>query len=178
MVSRPTAEGARRYVCASGPNFTGCGHTYIRADPLEAFLVEAVLYRLDTPELAAALRGDAGDPDAERLQAEVDAEQALLEELAGAYAARQIALSEWLTARAPIEQRLTAARRKLARVSRTSVLDGFVGDGAGLRARWSSLSLTRQRAIVAAVLDHVVVGSGRPGYNRFDPARLRPVWRV
>jgi len=27
-------------------------------------------------------------------------------------------------------------------------------------------------------LDHVVVGPGRRGYNRFDPARLEPVWRA
>jgi hypothetical protein len=37
---------------------------------------------------------------------------------------------------------------------------------------------TRQHAIVAAVLDHVVVGPGRRGYNRFDPSGLSPVWRV
>jgi hypothetical protein len=35
-----------------------------------------------------------------------------------------------------------------------------------------------QNVVVAAVLDHVVVGPGRLGYNRFDPSRLSPVWRL
>jgi hypothetical protein len=40
------------------------------------------------------------------------------------------------------------------------------------------MNLTRQQQIVAAVLDHVDVGPGRRGFNRFDPSRLAPVWRV
>ena len=40
------------------------------------------------------------------------------------------------------------------------------------------MSLTRQQQIVAALLDHVVVGPGRRGFNRFDHSRLAAVWRV
>ena len=86
-------------------------------------------------------------------------------------------MQEWMAARTPIEQRLTAARRELAKVSRSNVLDRYVGNGAGLRADWDALDLSQQHAIVAAVLDHVVVGPGRRGYNRFDESRLTPRWR-
>jgi len=165
-------------VCATGPNFSGCGRTYIGADTLELFVVEAVLHRLDSPELAAALAGASDDPDAERVQADIDQDQAQLDELAHAYGERMIGLSEWLGARKPIEERLTTAKRKLARLGRVSALDGHVGSASALRERWADLPLTKQRAIVAAVLDHIVVGPGRRGYNRFDPDRLRPVWRV
>ena len=178
LVSRPTATGKRRYVCAKGPNFSGCGHMYIDADLLELFVVEAVLHRLDSPGLAAALNGARGDPDVERAQAEVEQAQAQLDELAAAYGNKAFGLSEWLAARQPIEQRLTQAKRQLARLSRVSVLEGHVGQAPALRERWADLPLTRQHAIVAAVLDHVVVGPGRRGYNRFDPDRLTPVWKV
>ena len=178
LVSRPTGGGVRRYVCAAGPNFSGCGHTYIAADTLELFVVEAVLHRLDSPELAAALAGSNGDPDVDRVQAEVEREQAQLDELARAYGEQRIGLSEWFAARKPIEERLTAAKRHLARLGRVSVLDSHVGNSSALRERWGNVALTQQRAIVAAVLDHVVVGPGRRGYNRFDPERLTPVWRV
>ena len=124
------------------------------------------------------LAGSSADPDAERVQAEVDSEQAQLDELAEAYGQCAIGLSEWLAARKPIEERLTIAKRKLARLGRVSVLDGHVGNGSALRERWADLPLSRQRAIIAAVLDHVVVGPGRRGLNRFDPGRLEPVWRV
>ncbi len=177
LVSRPRQDSTRRYVCASGPGLSGCGRITIVADTLEAFLVEAVLYRLDTPELAAALNGRQNDPAAEQWQGEVERAQSQLEELARAYADELIGLSEWLAARGPIEQRLQAARRRLATLNRTSALAGSVGDSNGLRERWATLDLTRQHAIIAAVLDHLVVNPATHG-KRFDPDRLTPVWRV
>jgi len=62
LVSRPTASGKRRYVCAKGPNFSGCGHMYIEADPLELFVVEAVLHRLDSPGSPPRSMGRAATP--------------------------------------------------------------------------------------------------------------------
>jgi site-specific DNA recombinase len=178
LVSRPTDTGRRRYICAKGPNYSGCGHIFIDAETLELFLVEAVLTRLDSPELAAAINGSSGDPDSDRMQAEVDEATAHLNELAEAYGRRTIGFTEWLAAREPIERRLTAAKRSLARLSRVSALDGHVGHASALRKLWPDLTLTRQRAITAAVLDHVVVGPGRRGYNRFDENRLVAVWRA
>ena len=178
LVSRPRSGGARRYVCATGPNHSGCGRTYVMADTLEEFVVEAVLYRLDSPELVAALSGTLADLDGEAWQAEIEQSQAQLDELAGLYGRREIGLSEWSAARAPIEQRVTDARKRLSRLNRTTALDGHVGNASDLRERWASLPLTRQHAIVAAVLDHVLVGPGRRGYNRFDPSRFTPVGRA
>ena len=81
LVARPRSGGLRRYACAKGPGFSGCGGTYINAEPLEPFIVEAVLWRIDSPELTAALNGRQDEPDAERWQAEADAARAQLEEL-------------------------------------------------------------------------------------------------
>ena len=105
-------------------------------------------------------------------------EQAQLDELADLHGRRVIGLSEWLAARAPIEQRVTDARKRLSTLNRTTALDGLVGSATDLREQWESLPLTRQHGIVAAVLDHLVVGPGRRGYNRFDPGRFTPVWRA
>jgi DNA invertase Pin-like site-specific DNA recombinase len=178
LVSRPRSNGARTYTCAKGPNFSGCGAISVLADPLEAFVVEAVLYRLDTPELAAAMNGAPSTPDAARWQAEIDESRSQLEQLAAMYGRREISLSEWQAARQPIEERVTAAKKQLAKLDRASALDCTVGDAPALRERWPTLPLTRQHAIVAAVLDHIVVNPARRGYNRFDESRLTPVWRV
>jgi len=86
-------------------------------------------------------------------------------------------MDELRAARAPIEQRLSLARKQLAKVSRTNVLDGYVGKSEKLRADWDSLDLSQQHAIVAAVVDVIVVGAARRGYNRFDESRLTPAWR-
>ena len=124
-----------------------------------------VLTRPSSPPFSTAR----GDPDAERAQAEIEQAQAQLDQLASGYGNQAFGLSEWLAARKPIEQRLTQAKRQLARLSRVSVLEGHAGHAPALRERWPDLPLTRQHAIVAAVLDHVVVGPGRRGYNRSTP---------
>jgi DNA invertase Pin-like site-specific DNA recombinase len=177
LVSRPRADGRRRYVCASGPGSGGCGRITITADHIEQATTEAVLYRLDTPELVAALQGRSDDPAAAQWQAEAEQAQAQLDELATAYAQQLIGLQEWLTARTGIEQRLQAARKKLAALNQASALDGYLGNANGLREEWETMPLSRQAAIIAAVLDHAVIGPATPGRNTLDPSRISFIWR-
>jgi DNA invertase Pin-like site-specific DNA recombinase len=177
LVSRPTATGTRRYVCASGPGFGGCGRIAITAEHVEHAITEAVLFRLDSPELAASLHGRSDDPAAAEWQAEADRAQAQLDELATAYAEQLIGLQEWLTARGAIEQRLQAARKKLATLNRVTALDGYLGNASELREEWPAMPLSRQAAIIAATLDHAVIGPGIPGRNTLDPSRVTFVWR-
>jgi site-specific DNA recombinase len=178
LYSRPREDRSRRYVCASGPGFGGCGKTTIVAEPLELFVVEAVLSRLDSPELAASLNGSMDDPDGAVWQAEIEQAEAQLAELAQLFGQQEISRQEWLAARPPIEQRLTVAKKRLAALNRTTALTPHIGNAADLRERWRGLSLTKQTQIVEAVLDHLVVGPGRPGFNRFDESRLTPYWRA
>ena len=177
LVARPRAGGERRYHCARGPGFSGCGKTTIKAEPVEAFVVDAVLHRIDSPQIAAAVEGRPREPDAQRWYDELQAAQAQLEKLATAYGQRQITIEQLVAGSAPIKQRMTATRKQLSRVTHASALDPFVGKGEELREQWGSLDLSQQHASVAAVLDHLVVGPARRGYNRFDESRLRPVWR-
>jgi site-specific DNA recombinase len=178
LVARPRSGGQRRYACAKGPGFSGCGKTYINAEEVERFVTEAVLIRLHSAALQRTLeRRQRKAPDAQRWLAETEQAQEQLVELAAAYGNRELSMDELRAARKPIEQRLTNARKQLNKVSRSSVLDRYVGNGEGLRADWHSLDLSQQHAIVAAVVDSVVVGPARRGYNRFDESRLTPVWR-
>jgi site-specific DNA recombinase len=124
------------------------------------------------------MSGEPGDPDAERWQAEIEQSLQQLEDLAAMYGRREIGLTEWQAARTPIERRVTDAKKQLGQLTRTTALAGQIGNSAELRERWASLPLTRQQAIVAAVLDHLIVAPGRPGYNKFDPGRFTPVWRA
>jgi site-specific DNA recombinase len=178
LCARPRDDRTRRYVCASGPGFGGCGKITVVAEALEGFVVQAVLHRIDSPQLAESLNGAGDDPQGAEWQAQIEQAQAQLDELAELWASQTIGRQEWLTARAPIEQRQTAAKRRLAALNRTSALAPHIGNASELRERWPGLSLTRQEQIVAAVLDHVVVAPGRRGYNRFDSSRLAPVWRA
>src|SRR6266566_8252600 len=67
LVARPRSGGQRRYACAKGVGFSGCGKTYINADEVERFVTEAVLHRLDSVELQRTMeRRQQQAPDAER----------------------------------------------------------------------------------------------------------------
>jgi hypothetical protein len=179
LVSRPTANGARRYVCAKGPGLPGCGRIAIMAEPIEAWLVAAVLFRLDSPDMAAVLEGRAReDATTAAIQAELDTDRAQLVELARAHGERLITLAEWLAARKPIEGRVEAAQRRLSRLTRSGAIDAYVGSSDTLRAAWGALPLSRQRAVVAAVLDRAVVSPATPGRARFEPDRIEPLWRL
>ena len=179
LVARPRGDGSRRYVCAKGPGLPGCGRIAILSEPLETLITEAVLYRLDTPELAAALAGAASkDAEADAAHASVTADRAQLEELARLWGERQITFPEFLAARKPIEARIDAGQRRVSRLTQTSAIADYVGDGGALRTSWAELPLTRQRAIVAAVLDRVVIRPAVRGRTRFDPDRVDPVWRL
>jgi DNA invertase Pin-like site-specific DNA recombinase len=178
LVGRPRADGTRRYVCASGPGFGGCGKTTVIADPVELFVAEAVLHRLETPRLSEAMKREPDDAKGAEWQAEIERRQAQLEELAALWADGEITRGEWRAARDPIEKRLTTAKKKLAAANRATVLLPFLDDMKRLRQQWQTMDLSRQHQVVVAALQYVEVRPARRGYNRFDESRLRPVWRV
>src|SRR5215218_5473566 len=93
------------------------------AEPLERYVVEAVLHRLDSPELPKALNGSVStDPAGEQLQAEIERAQEKLDELSELWGEDKITRREWVKARAPIEKRLDLAKRRLAAINRTTQL--------------------------------------------------------
>lgn len=176
---RLTARATRRYVCSSSPDHGGCGRLTIVAEPVERLLVDAVLYRLDTPELAAVLAGkNSDDAVAQELSRTIENTGTQLAELADAYAARQITMSEWLRARRTIEAEQDTARRRLAARTRNDALIGLPGNGADLRTAWDSMNLSRQVAIVSAIIDHAIIQPGQRGATTVDAERVQVTWRV
>jgi site-specific DNA recombinase len=91
---------------------------------------------------------------------------------------KEIAAAEWRAAREPIERRIKAQRSKLQALTHTDALAGLPGNGDQLRQQWAELNLTRQAAIVSAILDHAIIAPGQPGSRSVDPTRVRPVWRL
>jgi len=178
MISRPNAKGDRRYVCAKGPSLAGCGRMSAIAEPLEAFIVEAVLYRLDTPELNAAL-ADTRTQQTELagLHDLIAGDEAMLTDLATDHGKRVISRAEWMAARQPIQERIDQNSRRLSRISPTTAIDGYAGNAALLRPAWNGLPISRQQAIVRVVIDHITAHPAKPGKG-FDPDRFEPTWRL
>jgi site-specific DNA recombinase len=172
-------QDTRRYVCSAGPDHGGCGRLTVVAAPVEDLITRAVLLRLDSPELADALSGRAAaDEHTAALALALAEDRQQQEELGGLWAAKKIDTAGWLRARGDLEARIRETESKLARLTRSDALAGLVGNGEQLRAVWDELNLTRQAAIVRAVLDHAVIGPGVLGARTLDPARVQPVWRL
>lgn len=172
-------QSSRRYVCSSSIDHGGCGHLTVVAPPLEELITDAVLYRLDTPELAAALSGGSVlDDRGQDLAGELADDQRQLDEVARMFANKQVSLSEWITIRDTIEGRMARTRRELARSSRNDALAGLVANGQQLRTQWAGLTLSRQASIISAVLDHATIAPGNPGARALDPERVQPAWRL
>jgi len=169
----------RRYVCQSGPDHGGCGKLTVVAAPLEEWIAEAVLIRLDSPAMADALAGRAAaDERHAATLAELEADKAQMEELAAMWSAKEISTVEWKTAREPIERRIQTAERQLSQLIGTTTLDEWIGNSAGLRDAWEGLNLTRQAAIIGAVLDYATILPGTPGARGLDPHRVVPSWAL
>lgn len=170
---------ARRYVCLSGPDHGGCGHLTVVADPLERLVTDAVLYRLDTPELADALDGRAAkNEEAARASDLLAALRSRRDEAAHEYATGNLTMSEWRIVRDEIDDQTRMHDAAIARLTHTDAIAGFVGSGERLRGAWDGITLTRQHAVIKAVLDHALVMPGKPGSRSLDPARVTPVWRL
>lgn len=180
--ARPKKPGDRRYACIKdvSNDRLGCGSIRRRADGVEALVVAAVLAAFDGSDVARLLEGDGTDNTAELL-AEVAREEEQLRELADAYGRRQVTMSEWLAARRPIEERVATLSAQLQTADRkAAAATEYAGNADALRRDWPTLSLDRQRAIIATVVDHVVVEPIAPdarGLRHFDPSKVRIVWR-
>lgn len=169
----------RRYGCKKGPDSRGCGSIFIYAAMLEDFIQDAVLYRLDSPSVHEALTDGSADQEKARTIAEaIQKDIHRMDELATMWADGEISRPEWLQARNRIEKNLEANRRSFARLTHRDAVADYIGHGKELRNQWNGLNLSRQVAIVKAVLNHVtILPATTPGRRGLDPSRVVPEWR-
>jgi hypothetical protein len=174
LVARPRGDGRRCYVCASGPGYSGCGKIRALTDTLDEWVIEGMLHRLDGGGLARALAVPAGMPG---YAAELVEVERRLDELALMYGDGTLRARDWMTSRGRLEERRETLVAGLAVEGRTSALVNLTGSG-GHRARWEELLFDQKRAVLATVINRVVVGPAVRGLNRFDPRRVSIEWRV
>jgi site-specific DNA recombinase len=172
MSVRPTATGARRYICP--PDRGGCGRVGVDAEGAEAVVVESVLLALESPEVLGRLgapRREEGPGAAEA----VAAGEARLLELADLWDRGEISRAEWQMLRGRAEARLDAARAELRREGARPLLPP---EGADVRGLWEGMTFERRRALLGAVVDRVVVLPFLKSRGKFDPERVRVEWRA
>ena len=171
-------DGYRRYICRKDVvTGRGCGGIFITTKPVEDFVVEAVLTRLNSPEMERSLTESKPNPKALALNAELSGLDDRYIELAEMVEQGEMSRVEYQAAKKIVDERKADLERVLAKERGVVALSGGLGSPQLIMQKWKSLNLDRQRAILKAMLESVqvdkVIQRGMP----FNPQRLRPIWK-
>lgn len=170
---------ARTYTCPTNPGKGGCGGVRIRQAGTDDYVIDQVLARLASPQLGRRINDEAAELGEHILVDEIHAFEARLEQLArDHYVNNLISRAQFLAASQGLEREVDAARRRLARSRQRHVLGPFSGGGV-TRALFDEMSLDRQRAVVAELVDRIVLRPARArNVGRFEHERLEITWRT
>lgn len=171
-------ESQRNYACSR--DHGGCGKSRVVAEPVEQIVVARLGEYVATEPFRDALRAAAAvdvDPAVSRELGDLDARDATLAEQ---WAAGTLSDAAWAAARKVLTERrvaLSSLVRKTATLP--VVLADYVDDPARLAAAFEAMPFARQRAILAALVDSVVICPPARHGPHFDPSRVHAVrWRA
>jgi len=190
---RPQRDGSRpRYYGCRTEGTTqrrrGCGGIGIRADALDHWITEAVLFRLDTPDLAKLLSSnDEADVKLAGLLEERNAQQLQLNGFVQDYALRLLTREQFALAKTTAEAEIARIESAIDLINRNRGGRGLVPLGQALRSAWESNdSDDWRRSLLALVIERITIHPShkRPVYmidgvpTRFDPDRVEVTWRA
>lgn len=180
-----SGQRQRRYVCRhqdSHGSRVGCGKVMRGADPLELLIKEAVIYRFDSPEVAAAL-APKDDQDQVRELVDRHSQQTLhLRALVADYGTGLLSREDLVIAKTAAQAMIDETEAALAKVQTGKAL-AQVPAGLTIREAWEQGSLDWRRQLVVLLVDHIDVLPGHPGSMqwqgwRFDPNKIKVAWRA
>ncbi|MCY0960803.1 recombinase family protein [Streptomyces sp. H27-H5] len=162
------------YRCSSG------GHVTRRAVPLDAYVHDLVVGRLQRPDAVHLLDRATDSPvDLRAVDTELTAARTTLRSLAEMLGAGEMDASDYKAAAARARERKVRAEAAMVLASTTSPLAGLVG-ARDVRAAWEGIDLSRQRSVIDALMEVVVLPARRgrmPKGVELDLERIDIRWR-
>lgn len=154
-----TERNLARYVCPA-PRDGGCAGTTIDRGQTDEAIAEMALYRLDSPNVSALLRARKAKKGSRADDAELLAQLAEVtertKENGAAYARGELSMQAFTAADRELEAMSRRLNEQLAAIRQAEPLAEIVGR-ANLRDTWHSMPVGRQRAVLDALLEKVVV---------------------
>lgn len=180
MTGNRTRHNERSYRCPPGhANGRGCGKVGRNAAALEDHVAALVIDALAGPALAKALEEQAGLEDTLAGPAAVlETLDRRLERLKHEYAVEDIwTKAEFLTQKAELESRRAEVAATIQPARRH--IPGLPSDKAALTKWWETASKDDRRAVIALVVDHVVVHPvGKAAGHKFNPDKVEIIWKA
>jgi DNA invertase Pin-like site-specific DNA recombinase len=186
LVARPTGERKRSYVCMApvpqpGPDGCRNGKLRVIAEPLEDHVAKMVMARyLESPALAQALadQGDAAAEQKSNLRRLEEIKESLRVNEDDYRVERLIDRDTYLKTKNKLETQRREVETKINAASGQRFLTNVPRDPDELKAMYESGNHEWRRAFIESLVDHVVVGPGVRGLNKFDPRRIKITYRA
>lgn len=174
----------RRYRCRSQDNHgnrLGCGKGFRGAEPLEDYVTEQALAKLERPEILNALTSKSDDSRTGELLTKLTNQREHRKRLVIEY-------GEGLHSRQDYKLMLDAADNAIA-LTQAELAKARSGEGSRLipgvrsiRDLWPDASIEWQREVIRLVVEQVVIKPGRPGSKlyktwRFNTNHVEIIWR-
>ena len=176
-----THWGAEAVVPQSGPDGCRNGKLRVIADPLEEYVVKSVIARyLESPALAQALadQGDAAAEQKANLRRLDEIKEPLRFNEDDYRVERLIDRDAYLKTKNKLETQRREVETQINAASGQRFLVNVPRDREELKAAYESGNHEWRRAFIESLVDHVVVGPGVRGLNKFDPRRIKIVYRA
>ncbi|WP_315913299.1 recombinase family protein [Arthrobacter sp. lap29] len=164
----------------------GCGRMKRRKVPLEDFIADCIMYRLDSPELGVMLEDvESNTPALKKLLRDHEMQARRLRDVLECYATGELTLDEYKTAKVHAQSRLDTLGREIdARSAKTTVAK--IPAGQSVREAWDNADMPWRRQLVDTVIEKIhvdprVPGKKTPLYKKkwqFDPDLIRIEWKV
>lgn len=192
-VAEPDASGRtlesgkyqRRYCCKRYNNHlevVACGRVFRDAKAVEAYVKEQVIYRLTTPEIAAALAPEEDSQRAEELTHKIIGLRKRRDLIKRQYARGDIdSLEDYKLMRNEVETVIDECQAELSKLRTTKAANLLPADGK-IHEAFEDASVEWLSSIYDLLIDHVEVRPGHPGGHtwngyRFNPDHITIVWR-
>ena len=165
----------RTYCCPWLPGQVGCGRVSINVEDLEGLFLDRLYRRLDSDELPATLeRGHLSDAKWRKALSAMNAAEGRLRAMARDYSTGSLTRAEWRAARPVLLERARATKATLLENRAEDIVVEFIGHADDLRAAWTSITPSRQRAIIGALVAEVVIWPAGSPLSRSDERAL--IW--
>ena len=173
MIGRPIG-GKMTYGCDKARG--GCGSVWVRAERVDEVVAEAAFQVVDTPGLSKRL---ATTGEADRVLADIQAQELLLRDIAEDYTSRVLTRDEH-------HRLLKMANAKLDELRKSFQPEASLdyGQDNPLRLAWPTLPLGGRRAVLDAVIQAVRImpvghrAGVKFGQARFDSSRVLVDWKI
>lgn len=175
----------RRYRCRSRDNHgnrLGCGKGFRGADPLEDYVTEQALAKLDIPEVQKALMDNPEeDSRAGELLTKLTNQREHRKRLVIEYGEGLHSHQDYKLMLDSADNAIALTQAELAK-ARSGEGSRIIASDTSIRDLWPDASLDWRREVIKLVVEKVVIKPGHPGSKmyktwRFNPDFIEIVWR-